>query len=207
MDNVKLILPPETTVILASGSPRRREILEQIGLPFTVSVSDADETIPEGTEPYYAVQTLAFLKAADVAKSAGTSAVVIGADTVVVVDDEIIGKPKDAEDAAKMLGKLSGRSHSVLTGVAVVRRFDGKSVSLTVETKVHFRRLSETEIASYVATGEPLDKAGAYGIQGLGGLFVDKIEGDYYNVVGLPLSRLGRLLCDEFNFELLWEVK
>ncbi len=207
MEHLKLSLPPETTVVLASGSPRRREILEQIGLDFSVMVSHADETIPEGTEPYYAVQTLAFLKAADVAKGADESAIVIGADTVVVVDDEILGKPKDAEDAKGMLRLLSGRSHSVLTGVAVVRRSDGKSVSLTVETKVHFRKLSEMEIASYVATGEPLDKAGAYGVQGLGGLFVDKIEGDYYNVVGLPLSRLGRLLCDEFNFELLWEVK
>lgn len=207
MEDLKLILPPETTVVLASGSPRRREILEQIGLPFSVAVSGAEENIPEGLEPYYAVQTLAFLKAADVARSADSDAVVIGADTVVVVDDEIIGKPKDAEDAIGMLKRLSGRSHSVLTGVAVVRRSDGKSVSLTVETKVHFRKLSEAEISSYVKTGEPLDKAGAYGIQGLGGLFVDKIEGDYYNVVGLPLSRLGRLLCEEFNFELLWEVK
>jgi len=206
MEQVTLKLPEKTSVVLASGSPRRRDLLTQIGLAFSVQISQADETIPEGMSPHLAVQTLSLLKAADVAKQVEKNAVVIAADTIVVLDGEILTKPKDEEDAAKMLARLSGREHSVLTGITVLRRRDGKSVSVTEETKVHFRALSEKEILSYVNSNEPLDKAGAYGIQGLGGLFVEKIEGDYYNVVGLPLCLLGNVLQTEFDFELMWEV-
>lgn len=206
MNNIKIKLPPDISVVLASGSPRRRELLEQIGMPFMVAPSQTDETIPEGLSPSVAVQSLSLLKAADVAKTQPEEALVIGADTVVVLDDEILTKPRDVQDAAKMLRRLSGRCHSVLTGLTVFRRKDGKSISVTEETSVYFKVLSESEIASYIATNEPLDKAGSYGIQGLGGLFIEKIEGDYYNVVGLPLARLGKLLQEEFEVELIWEV-
>ncbi|MBQ4518244.1 MAG: septum formation inhibitor Maf [Clostridia bacterium] len=206
MNNIKIKLPPNVSVVLASGSPRRRELLEQIGLPFTVVPSQADETISEGLSPAMVVQSLSLLKAADVARTQSEEALVIGADTVVVLDDEILTKPQDGQDAAQMLRRLSDRCHSVLTGVTVFRRKDGKSVSVAEETLVYFKKLSDSEIASYVASKEPLDKAGSYGIQGLGGLFIEKIEGDYYNVVGLPLSRLGKLLQEEFEVELIWEV-
>ncbi|MBE7022419.1 MAG: septum formation inhibitor Maf [Ruminococcaceae bacterium] len=194
------------SVVLASASPRRRELLTQIGLPFSVFPSDADETIPAGMSPQLAVQTLSLLKAADVAKHQDEDALVIAADTVVVSEGTILTKPQDARDAERMLSQLSGKRHSVLTGLTVLRRRDAKSVSVTEETFVYFKTLSPREITSYVASKEPLDKAGAYGIQGLGGLFIEKIEGDYYNVVGLPLCRLGKLLQEEFNLELTWEV-
>ncbi|MBE7035862.1 MAG: septum formation inhibitor Maf [Ruminococcaceae bacterium] len=206
MNNIKIKLPSNVSVVLASGSPRRRELLEQIGLSFTVVPSQADESIAEDLSPAFAVQSLSLLKAADVAKTQPEDALIIGADTVVVLEEEILTKPQDAQEATEMLRRLSGRSHSVLTGVTVFRRKDGKSVSVTEETQVYFKSLSEDEIASYVATKEPLDKAGSYGIQGLGGLFIEKIEGDYYNVVGLPLTRLGKLLQEEFDIELIWEV-
>lgn len=206
MEQVSIQLPPGMSVVLASASPRRRELLKQIGLPFTVSPSDADETIPEGMSPRLAVQTLSLLKAADVAKGQSGETLVIAADTVVVLEGEILTKPRDMQEAKAMLSRLSGKRHSVLTGLTVLRRRDGKSVSVTEETFVYFKTLSPQEITSYAASGEPLDKAGAYGIQGLGGLFIEKIEGDYYNVVGLPLCRLGKLLQEEFDLELTWEV-
>ncbi len=194
-----------TRVVLASASPRRREILEQIGLPFTVVPSCAEENVAEGISPSLLVQSLSLLKAADVAKNQPKNTLVIGADTIVVLDGEVLTKPKDSDDAKAMLRRLSGQCHSVLTGLTVMRCSDGKSVSVTEETKVYFKTLSEKEIDSYVKTREPLDKAGSYGIQGLGGLFVEKIDGDYYNVVGLPLSRLGKLLSEEFEIDLVWE--
>ncbi len=206
MKQTKIELPSGVQIVLASGSPRRREILEQIGLPFIVVPSCAEENLEPEIPPHLAVQGLSLLKAADVAKAQPKNALVIGADTVVVLDDAILTKPRDAEDAKNMLRKLSGRCHSVLTGLTVVRCRDGKSVSVTEETLVYFKDLTEAEIESYVATKECLDKAGSYGIQGLGGLFIEKIEGDYYNVVGLPLCRLGKLLQDEFDIELKWEV-
>ncbi len=206
MNQARIKLPPSVHIVLASGSPRRRELLEQIGLPFSVVPSCADETIPPGLTPHLAVQSLSLLKAADVAKKQQDDALIIGADTIVVLEDEILTKPQDAQDAANMLRRLSGKRHSVLTGLTVFRRKDGKSVSVTEETAVYFKELTEQEIASYINSKEPLDKAGAYGIQGLGGLWIDKIDGDYYNVVGLPLSRLGKLLHEEFEIELIWEV-
>lgn len=204
MQKKKIKLPQGCYIILASGSPRRRELLEQIGLPHTVVPSQAEEDLKD-LEPSLLVKSLSLLKAADVAKGQGNEAIIIGADTVVVFENEILTKPKDVQDAKVMLRRLSGKTHSVLTGLTILRRRDGKSVSVTEETAVCFKELSEQEIESYVKTKEPLDKAGSYGIQGLGGLFVEKIDGDYYNVVGLPLARLGKLLQEEFELELIWE--
>lgn len=193
-------------IVLASASPRRREILQGLGIEFRVAVSGADEDIPEGTPPYLAVERLSLLKAADVAKNEKKNALVLGADTVVVLDGEILGKPKDEEDAVRMLTALSGREHSVLTGISVIRRSDAKGVSVYEETKVKFLELSDEQIRAYVKSGEPMDKAGAYGIQGKGSLLIEKIDGDYFNVVGLPVCRLARLLAEEFDYEIMMEV-
>ncbi len=206
MEQIKIRLPKQTEIILASASPRRKELLAQIGLPFRVVPSCAEENIDADLTPDFLVQSLSLLKAADVAKSQGDGAIIIGADTVVVFEDEILTKPKDASDAKAMLARRSGKCYRDFTWLTVFRRRDGKSISVTEETKVYFKELSEKEIEAYVKTKEPLDKAGAYGIQGLGGVFVEKIEGDYYNVVGLPMMRLGKLLQEEFDIELIWEV-
>ena len=176
-------------LILASQSPRRRELLKYITDDFTVKVSEVDETLPDGISPSEAVLYLSRIKAEPFAAGGDT---VIGADTVVAIDGEILGKPANKEDARAMLTKLSGKTHSVFTGVTVIR--DGKEQSFFEETKVKFFNLSENEIEKYIKTGEPLDKAGAYGIQGFGSLLVEKIDGDYFNVVGLPVSRLNRVL-------------
>ena len=171
-------------LVLASKSPRRSEILKNAGIDFTVRVADADETIPEGTKPEDAVVFLAARKALAVERADDET--VLGADTIVVLDDKILGKPKDKEDAYNMIKSLSGRVHSVFTGVCAV----GNGVSLTFaeETKVEFYQLSEDEINEYINTNEPYDKAGAYGIQGLASKFIRGIQGDYFNVVGLPVS-------------------
>ena len=177
--------------ILASQSPRRRELMKYITNDFEVRVSDVDETLPEGMTPAEAVLYLSRIKAQPFATADET---VIGADTVVAIDGEILGKPANKEDAAQMLRKLSGKTHSVFTGVTVIN--GEKTESFFVETKVKFFELSDGEIEKYVKTGEPLDKAGAYGIQGYGCLLVEKIEGDYFNVVGLPVSQLNRVLVN-----------
>ncbi len=205
MNKHQILLPASTQIVLASGSPRRRELLEQIGLPFNIAPSAAEEKADPALSPFLTVQALSLLKAADVAAGQSKQALVIGADTIVILDNQILTKPHNAAHAIEMLYQLSGRSHSVLTGLTVFRCSDGKSVSVTEETKVYFKELSTDEIESYVKTGEPLDKAGAYGIQGLGGVFIDKIEGDYYNVVGLPLARLCHILENEFDIKLIWE--
>lgn len=196
----------ETEIILASASPRRRELFNMIGLPFRTEVSGAEETVEEGMSPELFVEQLSLRKAAEVASRQKGDALVIGADTVVVLDGEILTKPRDSADAVQMLTRLSGREHRVLTGVSVVRLRDGKAVSVCEETKVHFRALSEEEIRRYVQTGEPMDKAGAYGLQGRASVMADRIEGDFFNVVGLPLCRLARVLKDEFDFNLILEV-
>ena len=180
-------------LILASASPRRRELLEHIGLSFDVIPAAGPETPPAGASAGETAAALSRAKAEEIARDHPGS-VVIGADTVVEIDGAILGKPRDEADAARMLGLLSGREHRVYTGVTVIR--DGKSVSRWEETKVFFRKMTEREIAAYIATGEPMDKAGAYGYQGRAGLFVEKIEGDFFNVVGLPLCRLGQMLED-----------
>lgn len=193
-------------IILASGSPRRKELMGVLGQPFTVRVSDADEKTDPELPPYFIVEQLSLLKASAVAsevKEEGKDAIVIGADTVVVYKDAILTKPADAEEAKGMLSALSGNWHSVLTGVTVMNTKNAKSETFYVETKVHFISLTEEQIDAYVKTGEPLDKAGAYGIQGRGGLFVDKIDGDYFNVVGLPVCKLAEVLKNEFGIDCL----
>lgn len=171
-------------LVLASKSPRRSEILKNAGIDFTIRVADADETIPEGTKPEDAVVFLAARKALAVERAEDET--ILGADTIVVLDGKILGKPKDREDAFNMLCSLSGRVHSVFTGVCAV----GNGISLTFaeETKVEFYSLTDDEINEYLDTDEPYDKAGAYGIQGIASKFIRGIEGDYFNVVGLPIS-------------------
>ena len=190
-------------IILASGSPRRREILENIGLNFSVSVSNADEgsVSPEGIPVGIYVQELAMLKAAASAKTAERGALVIGADTVVSLDGKILTKPTDENDAFEMLTELSGKTHEVYTGICVTDTSDMKSVCRSACTKVTFSPLTEKIVRAYIQTGESSDKAGAYGIQGKGALLVEKIDGDYFNVVGLPVKLLSEILRDEFDFE------
>lgn len=181
------------SIILASNSPRRRELLRQIGVPFSVAPADVDEDIMPGE----AAETYATRVARDKARIAAARihvGIVIAADTIVVLDNEILGKPADSTDAARMLEKLSGRVHRVITAIVIKDAGTGRELEKSAETRVWFRNLSPVEIASYVESGEPLDKAGAYGIQERGALLVDRIEGCYYNVVGLPLSILVELL-------------
>ena len=173
-------------VRLASGSPRRLELLRQIGLEVDVYTSAFDEVSGDNAEKVVAVNALG--KGQVVVEQVGSEIPVIAADTMVVLENEILGKPFDSNDAAVMLRKLSGRVHRVLTGVAVF--YKTQNLVEVVETKVWFRSLSEIEINAYVTTGEPFDKAGAYGIQGTFSIYVSGIEGDYFNVVGLPVSRL-----------------
>lgn len=178
-------------LILASASPRRRALLALAGLEFTVCVPDCDESVPAGLSPSEAAVEVAKRKARAVAESY-PSDTVIGADTTVVTDGDVLGKPADARAAAAMLKRLSGGTHSVLTGVCILT--GGKEDCFCARTDVTFYALSDGEINAYVATGEPTDKAGAYGIQGRGALLVKKIDGDYFNVVGLPLAELVRRL-------------
>ena len=183
----------EPRLILASASPRRRELLSRFGVSFEV-IPAAGEEAAAGLPPEALVRRLAEAKAAEVCSRVGDpDAVIVAADTVVELDGEILGKPGTPERAAAMLRTLSGRVHRVWSGVCVRR--GGARSSAAECTQVHFRPLAEAEIAAYVATGEPLDKAGAYGYQGLASLFVERIEGDYFNVVGLPLCRLGEMLA------------
>ena len=181
--------PPR--IVLGSASPRRRELLALIGIPHTVLPADIDETEHPGEAPAAYVERLAREKASAVARQA-PDALVIGADTTVVIDGDILGKPADAADAARMLGRLSGRSHTVYTAVAVEHQ--GRVESEIEVVSVSFRPLSGDEIAAYIATSEPMDKAGAYGIQGFGATIVERIDGDYFAVMGLSLVRLVRLM-------------
>lgn len=176
-------------IILASQSPRRYELMKLTGFEFVVKPSEADENISEKLSPEETVKVLSMRKALVLKND---DDIIIGADTVVAIDGEILGKPKDKEEAFCMLKKLSGRTHSVFTGVTVLK--NNKSETFFEETKVTFYDISDEEIKNYVETKEPLDKAGAYGIQEKGGLFVKKIDGDFNNVVGLPMSRLFRVL-------------
>lgn len=182
-------------IILASASPRRKELLETAGISFTVKVADVEEVIEKNMSADKVVMSLALQKASAVAKD-NPDAVVIGADTVVVLDGEILGKPKSEENAVELLMMLSGRVHTVYTGVAII---EGEKVKNFCEaTQVEFYPLEKEEIEAYVATKEPMDKAGAYGIQGRGCVLIKKINGDYFNVVGLPVSAVYRELRD-FN--------
>ena len=182
-----------TDIILASASPRREQLLRQVGCKFRVVPSLAEENNAADLPPDELVQMHARAKAEAVAAQTGGSDLVIGADTVVVLAGKVYGKPADAAAAARMLAELAGRTHSVWSGVAVVGR--GRCFVEAVETRVTLSGLSPEQIGRYVATGEPLDKAGAYAVQGIGALFVERIEGCYFNVVGLPLQALSRLLA------------
>ena len=177
-------------VILASQSPRRKELMQLLEIPFVVRVADVEETLEQGLPPVEQVAQISRRKAEAVAHT--LQDVVIGADTVVVYGDAILGKPTDEADAARMLNMLSGKTHQVMTGLTVLHQ--GRIISETVVTEVTFRMLSETEIIRYIATKEPMDKAGSYGIQGGAARFVEHIQGDYYNVVGLPVCRLNQIL-------------
>ncbi len=182
-------------IILASGSPRRSEILTSVGWQFEKQVADIDESELENESPEVYVQRLAREKAETVAgKFPGE--IVLGADTTVVIENQIIGKPSDLNDARRMLEMLSGNWHEVLTGVALVK--NGKSVVGLQSTKVKFTELSDDEINFLVEKGEPLDKAGAYAVQAQAALFIEKIEGDYWNVVGLPVSLVYELIKNHF---------
>ena len=181
------------SIILASNSPRRRELLAQIGIrDFQILSPDVDEAVESGLSPARMVEALSLRKARAAAGRAGAEDLIIAADTVVALDGRVLGKPRDQEEAFAMLSALSGREHRVYTGVTVLG--GGRAATEHEETAVAFRALSPEEIRDYIATGEPMDKAGAYGIQGVGALLVQGIRGDYCNVVGLPLFRLGRML-------------
>ena len=181
------------SIILASNSPRRRELLAQIGIrDFQILSPDVDEAVEPGLSPARMVEALSLRKAQAAAGRAGADDLIIAADTVVALDGRVLGKPRDQEEAFAMLSALSGREHRVYTGVTVLG--GGQAATEHEETAVAFRALSPEEIRDYIATGEPMDKAGAYGIQGVGALLVQGIRGDYCNVVGLPLFRLGRML-------------
>lgn len=179
-------------IILASGSPRRSEIMESVGWKFIKDVPDIDETELPGELPDVYVQRLARTKAETIA-TRYSGQIVLGADTTVVINDQIIGKPVDVTDAKRMLTMLSGNWHEVLTGVAVVR--NGNSRAGLQRTRVKFAEMSETEIDFLAERGDPLDKAGAYAVQAQAALFIEGIEGDYWNVVGLPISLVYRLIC------------
>lgn len=178
-------------IILASASPRRRELLEQGGIPFTVIPSQAEEKITT-EQPGQAVEELSYLKCSDIYEKSLGDVLVIGADTVVASEGKILGKPCSQKDAVKMLQSLQGREHEVYTGVTIMAREGNENRKKTFheKTKVVFYPMSDEEIRSYVNTGEPMDKAGAYGIQGKSAVFIKEISGDYNNVVGLPLARL-----------------
>lgn len=189
------------SIVLASTSPRRRDLLRQIGVSFRSVPTLVDEQIYPGEKPETYACRVALEKARTAAQKK-PEAIIIGADTIVVLNDVILGKPIDAGDAKRMLGLLSGQMHMVITGVAVVDAATGKSLTRFETTSVWFKQLSSGEISSYIASREPFDKAGAYGIQEKGALFIQRIEGCYFNVVGLPLHLLGVMLS-EFGIELM----
>jgi septum formation protein len=180
-------------IVLASNSPRRKALLEQIGLKFKVDNRVQEETGVTGLEPSRLVENISLRKAESVAKYYN-DAVIIAADTIGVIDGKIIGKPHTAPEAAAMLVLLSGRAHAVITGFTVLDALTHAAVTRSITTTVYFKKLTDVEIQAYVKTGEPLDKAGAYGIQERGALLVERIEGDYSNVVGLPLAALANVL-------------
>ncbi len=183
-----------TEIILASSSPRRSELLSQAGVPFTVVPGDVDEENAElSGSPEQKAEKLAYMKAMDVAGKVGHG-IVLGADTIVVCGNEIFGKPTDEKDARRMLERLSGSEHFVITGIALADAYGGRIQTGHEVTKVKFSSLTNEEMEAYISSGEPFGKAGAYAIQGRAALFVESLEGCYSNVVGLPLSRLYRLL-------------
>ncbi len=190
---MNLTPPDPRKLILASQSPRRKELLQIAGFCFEVIPSQVDENIPDKIAPEDFVQQLAQAKADDIA-SQNRDAVVLGADTIVVLGDAILGKPTDKDDAHRMLQQLSGVWHRVMTGYALVHHASARTVSATIVTDVKFKRLTTAEIEWYIETAEPDDKAGAYAIQGIGALWLEKIKGSYTNVVGLPVCEVAQAL-------------
>ncbi|UHA74361.1 Maf family protein [Paenibacillus sp. 481] len=184
-------------IVLASSSPRRQELIRSLQLPYEIQPSDADETVPADWSPVRTVEQLSLRKAEAVAhlrRQSGQAGIVLGSDTVVVLDDHILGKPQDEADACRMLSALQGRTHEVYTGVALIDVMTNRVELAHQKTRVHMRPLTPDQVKRYVATGEPMDKAGSYGIQGVGATIVESIEGCYFNVVGLPLSLLAQML-------------
>ena len=190
-------------VILASASPRRKEILQNTKLNFDIQKSDIEEVILENESPEDMVVRLAYEKAFDVAKR-NTDRLVIGADTIVALDNEVLGKPKDQNEAYQMIKRLSNKTHKVITGISLINLKENKIIKNYVVSFVTFKDLSEDSIKDYINTNESLDKAGAYGIQGYGALLVKNIQGDYFNIVGLPISRLSDLLKNHFDINLFY---
>ena len=181
-------------IVLASQSPRRRELLGQMGFSdFVIRPAQGEEVIDPALSPDKLVEALSAQKCAEVAALSNADDLVIAADTVVAIDGTVLGKPRSIPDAFAMLSRLSGRHHTVYTGVSVQR--GGRTITAHEATRVHFRPLTREEIEAYIATGEPMDKAGSYGIQGYGAMLVEGISGDYFNVVGLPVCLLGRMLA------------
>jgi septum formation protein len=181
-------------IILASQSPRRKWLLEQIGLEFDIIPSTFDEDIEGKKFSKKLIESLAYEKAKEVAGRTDKEALIIAADTVVIMGSEILGKPIDEADAKKMLQKLSNRTHQVITAIAIIDKYEDKTLINSTISKVKFKKLSDREIEDYIKTGEPMDKAGSYGIQAYGSLFVEKVEGCYNNIVGLPLNLLAEML-------------
>lgn len=182
-------------IVLASGSPRRQELLQRIGITdFDIRVPETDETYPEGLTPAQIVEYISREKAEAAAKLCTDDEIVITADTMVFLDDQRLGKPQDEADALRMLSALQGRHHQVCTGVTVRQ---GETIRTESETtQVYFRPAAESELKAYIRTGEPMDKAGSYGVQGKGALLVERLDGDFFNVMGLPVLRLSRMLKD-----------
>ena len=187
-------------LILASQSPRRQELLQLLGVTFTIKTADIDETMDMAYTPQHEVRQVAARKAAKIAESADPGDVIISADTIVVIGGEILGKPKDKADAHRMLRLLAGQTHEVMTGLCV--RQGERVKDDVVITRVTFRPLSDEEIDAYIATGDPMDKAGAYGVQGRAATFVSSLDGDFFSVMGLPVCRLTEMLR-EFDVKIL----
>lgn len=189
-------------IVLASQSPRRRELLGRFISDFEVITDNSEEVIEEGIAPEEICQKLAMQKAENVAARASEDAIVIAADTIVFIDGKILGKPVNEEEASEMLHRLSGREHHVCTGIAVIDNKKNRRANDFERTTVYFKPMTDGEIDRYIKTGEPMDKAGAYGIQEIGALFVEGLRGDYFNVVGLPLCKLSQILKREFDYKL-----
>ncbi|KXZ40168.1 septum formation protein [Alkalithermobacter thermoalcaliphilus JW-YL-7 = DSM 7308] len=190
-------------IVLASSSPRRMELLSNLKIDFKVLKSDIKETINKGEDPKVVATSISLQKALDVASKVDKDDIVIGADTIVVCQNEILGKPEDEKQAYEMLKKLSGKYHTVMTGISIIRLSDNKKIVDCVSTNVKMKELDDNKINRYIQTKEPLDKAGAYGIQGFGALLVEKIEGDYFNVVGLPIGTLDEILYRHFDINII----
>jgi septum formation protein len=189
-------------IILASASPRRKELLEQIGISFEVIASNVNENITYQDNPDMFVEQLALMKAQEVARRVNPGHLIIGADTIVLIDNEILGKPENEKDAFDTIKRLSGKSHFVFTGIAIIETAEGRTMVSHAKTKVIFRDIQDDEILAYIKSGEPDDKAGSYGIQGKGAVLVEGIDGCYFNIVGLPIACLCSML-KSFGVEVL----